>query len=83
MFKYIKFHNEIIIDIKKAIECQHSSYFFIFKLKISYYFIDIYNLNPLILIEVTLIYLDEKLTVLIFDKYNMTNIQSKSLMPFC
>ena len=34
-----------------------------------------YNLNPLIYIEVTLIYFDEKPTVLIFDMYNMTNIQ--------
>ena len=32
--------------------------------------------------EVTLIYFDEKPTVLIFDIYNMTNIKSKSLMPF-
>ena len=33
--------------------------------------------------EVILIYFDEKPTVLIFDIYNMTNIQSKSLIPFC
>ena len=32
---------------------------------------------------VTSIYFEENLTVLICYIYNMTNIQSKSLMPFC
>ena len=34
-------------------------------------------------LEVTLIYFDEKPTILIFYIYNMTNIHSKSLIPFC
>ena len=33
--------------------------------------------------EVTLKYVDEKPTDLIFDIYNMTNIQSKSLITCC
>ena len=33
--------------------------------------------------EVTLIYFDEKPTVLIFDIYNMINIQSKPMLTFC
>ena len=55
------------------------SYLNVFKLKISYYFIDIYILSKSTDIDRShFIYFDYKPTFLIFDLYNI-----QSYMPFC